>query len=939
MHTNYTSRHIGLSEEDKKIMLADLGLSSMEQLIDNVIPQDIRFEKGLDIPEGINENFAIEQLRATFAKVENSISLIGQGYYNCHTPSVIRRNMLENPGWYTSYTPYQAEISQGRLEMLFNFQTLVAELTGLPIANSSLLDEGTAIAEAVVIAVNAHRGKRNKVVSLNPLFRQNLNVLKTRCQHLNIDLLKCKKQDKNTQVDEQTAAIILQYPDRNGARNTYPKIIEQAKKHKALVIVVADPMALLLTKPPAQWGADIVVGSMQRFGIPMGNGGPHAAYIAVTEKLTRLVPGRIVGQSIDADGNPSYRLALQTREQHIRREKANSNICTAQALLANMSAAFAIWHGPARLLRIARRIHNYTKIFAKTIEKSLDYKLGNEDFFDTLLIITKRRAHNLQSLAEDQKILIRFVDKKRITVSFDETTNENTLGKLAKVFDLELASIEEVDEVTLEQVQQNRGDEFLSQEVFNQYHNETAMMRYLRELVDKDYALDRGMIPLGSCTMKLNASAEMLPITWSKVANLHPLSPAKYHQAYDSMIKDLDKWLCSITGFSKVSFQPNSGSQGEYAGLVAIKAYHQSQNQECRTICLIPSSAHGTNPASANIAGLDIVVVECDNQGNVDIDDLQKKAEQYSDKLAALMITYPSTHGVFELQIKKICEIIHNNGGQVYLDGANLNALVGLARPADIGADVCHINLHKTFCIPHGGGGPGVGPIGVAAHLKPFLPTLYNTPGIRISSAPYGSASILPISWMYIRMLGRDGLKNATECAILSANYLAKHLNEIFPVLYTGEKGFVAHECIVDTRDCKQTAGVSVDDIAKRLMDYGFHAPTMSWPVIGTLMIEPTESEPKKELDRFIKAMCHIQEEIKQIEQGKWQQDNNPLVNAPHTMEKVLSSNYDFPYSREVASALAHTQGNKYWPPVSRVDNVYGDRNLSCSCPPMDQYR
>ena len=944
MDKNFTNRHIGLSEHDKKAMLAELGLSSIEELIAQVVPQDIRYTEKLDIPDGINENRALEQLRASFAKVENSIPLIGQGYYNTNTPSVIRRNMLENPAWYTSYTPYQAEISQGRLEMLFNFQTLVAELTGLPTANSSLLDEGTAIGEAVSVALNAHKGKRNKILVLNRVFRHNLNVLKTRCQHMNIDLIQVEgdeaheKEDAKN-IDEKTAAIVIQYPARNGVVHQYPELIKKAKENKTLVIIVADPMALLLTSPPAKWGADIVVGSMQRFGIPLGNGGPHAAYIAVSEKLTRLIPGRIVGQSIDMDGNVAYRLALQTREQHIRREKANSNICTAQALLANMSAAYAIWHGPERLLQIARRIHNHAKRFAKTIANSADYELGSTDFFDTLLINTKRRAHSLQSLAEDQKILIRFVDKHRITLSFDETTTEKTLKLLARVFDLELLELDEQEELSLAQVRKHRGDDFLSQEVFHQYHNETAMMRYLRELSDKDYALDRGMIPLGSCTMKLNASAEMLPITWSKVANLHPFSPAKYHQGYESMTKDLDRWLCSITGFSRISFQPNSGSQGEYAGLIAIKSYHQAQNQHQRTICLIPSSSHGTNPASAQIAGLDIVVVECDNKGNVDIDDLQKKAQQHSDNLAALMITYPSTHGVFETEIKKMCQIIHDNGGQVYLDGANLNALVGLARPADIGADVCHMNLHKTFCIPHGGGGPGVGPIGVAEHLVPFLPVIYNTEGVRISSAPFGSASVLPITWMYIRMLGHDGLKHATECAILSANYLAKKLDGIFPVLYKGKNGFVAHECIIDTRACKQSANVSVDDIAKRLMDYGFHAPTMSWPVIGTLMIEPTESEPKQELERFVTAMFNIQQEIQQIEQGEWQQDNNPLSNAPHTMQKVLSSDYDYPYPREIAAAIAHTGKNKYWTPVSRVDNVYGDRNLSCSCPPLEQYR
>lgn len=936
MDTNFTDRHIGLSEKDKQLMLSELGLSQMDELIHQVIPTDILYDGALDIPYGIDENSALAELRDIFADVENSTPLIGQGYYNCCMPLVIRRHILENPSWYTSYTPYQAEISQGRLEMLFNFQTLVTELTGLPTANASLLDEGTAVCEAISVAVNAHKGKRNKVLLLNRLFQQNQRVLQTRCGDIGIELVQAQE---DTVIDVETAAIVLQYPDFNGVIGDYSRWIEQAKEHKALVIVSADPMALLLTQAPAKWGADIVVGSMQRFGIPLGNGGPHAAFMAVSTKLTRLIPGRIVGQSIDVDGNPAYRLALQTREQHIRREKANSNICTAQALLANMSAAYAIWHGPEKLINIAKTIHHLSQQFAQSIVQSDDYELLSSTFFDTLWIKTKESATQLQVRADKHQILIRLIDDHHVSISFDEKSDHKLLTLLADIFAIDLQDIDTKEVFSASDLEQHRGEEFLSQQVFHQYHNETAMMRYLKYLVDKDYALDTGMIPLGSCTMKLNATAEMLPITWTKVAALHPFAPAKYHQGYDQMTANLDKWLGSVTGFSRVSFQPNSGSQGEYAGLVAIKQYHLSQGQKQRHVCLIPSSAHGTNPASAQIAGLSIVVVECDNQGNVDVEDLKDKAQKHSDNLAALMITYPSTHGVFESRIREICQIIHEHGAQVYLDGANLNALVGLVKLADIGADVCHMNLHKTFCIPHGGGGPGVGPIGVAKHLVPFLPSTSNDEGIRVSSAPLGSASVLPITWMYIRMLGARGLKHATECAILSANYLAKKLDPYFPVLYKGENGFVAHECIIDTRQCKQSAGVSVDDIAKRLMDYGFHAPTMSWPVIGTLMIEPTESEPKKEIDRFITAMSCIHQEIQQIEQGEYDKDNNPLHNAPHTMPKVLSSSYDYPYSREIAIAFSQTGANKYWPAISRVDNVYGDRNLSCSCPPLEQYR
>lgn len=937
MDAHFSHRHIGLSETDKQAMLSELGISCMDDFINQVVPKDIRYLQALAIPKGINENEALAQLKSIFAEVESAKSLIGQGYYHCHMPSVIRRHILENPRWYTSYTPYQAEISQGRLQMLFNFQTLVVELTGLPTTNASLLDEATAISESIAVAINAHRGKRNKILLLNSLFQQSQRVVETRCQHNGVELLSLDQYQVAENMDDNTAALVIQYPDCEGKISHHASLIEKAKAHNALIIIAADPMALLLTAPPSSWGADIVVGSMQRFGLPLGNGGPHAAYMATTEELTRLIPGRIVGQSIDQEGHPVYRLSLQTREQHIRREKANSNICTAQALLANMVAAYAIWHGPKQLVEIARNIHNHGRRFAKAINHSGNYVLIHNDFFDTLTIQTKSNAYPLQSQAEAKNLLLHCVDDNHLTLSFDETTNEHTLQLLATIFAINLPELSADEMLSPDEAIVYRGDDFLSQEVFHQYHSETAMMRYLTDLADKDYALSNGMIPLGSCTMKLNAAAEMIPITWEKIANLHPFAPEKYQQGYRHMIEDLNQWLCAITGFSRISFQPNSGSQGEYAGLVAIKNYHLSQGQKQRNICLIPASAHGTNPASASIVGMEIVIIECDSKGNVDMADLQAKATQHSNRLSTLMITYPSTHGVFESHIKTICQMIHRHGGQVYLDGANLNALVGLSRLADLGADVCHMNLHKTFCIPHGGGGPGVGPIGVADHLIPFLPTTSNKEGIRIAGAPFGSASILPITWMYIRMLGCEGLKHATECAILSANYLAKKLEAIFPVLYKGKNGFVAHECIIDTRLCKPFA--SVDDIAKRLMDYGFHAPTMSWPVIGTLMIEPTESEPKVELDRFIDAMQAIAKEIKKIEHGEWQKDNNPLINAPHTLAKIISSEYDYPYCREIACALEHTSHHKYWAPVSRVDNAYGDRNLSCSCPPLKQYR
>lgn len=925
--TDFTDRHIGPGSIETREMLATLGVPSVETLIAKTIPATIRLERELDVPQGISEHEALAELKAKFSGQPTAKPLIGQGYHGTLVPPVIARNLFENPAWYTSYTPYQPEISQGRLEMLFHFQTLVSELTGLPVANASLLDEATAIAEAAGIALRHHRGKRNRIVLANRLHPQSVDVLATRSQEIDCII-------EDGQADENTAAIIAQIPDHFGEIANLASLITAAKEAGALVILACDPLALTLMKPPVEIGADICVGSMQRFGVPMGNGGPHAAYIAVSENLTRLLPGRLVGQSIDADGKPAYRLALQTREQHIRREKATSNICTAQALLANMAAAYAIWHGPGGLIAIASRINEKTARLAKSLEAG-GFTVENQNFFDTLVIGKSGKAGELVSSAERNGYLLHGFDDNRLSITLDETVTEKDLTSICEIFGVQLA--EPVDGPLANNL---RDERFLTQEVFHAHRSETSMMRYLRVLADKDLALDRAMIPLGSCTMKLNAAAEMMPVSWPEIADAHPFSPPQYLAGYRSMIDDLDRWLSEITGFARVSLQPNAGSQGEFAGLLAIKRFHKSRGERHRDICLIPSSAHGTNPASSHMAGMDVVVVKCDDHGNIDLNDLSEKASSHADRLAALMITYPSTHGVFEEAVRDICDVVHNHGGQVYLDGANLNAMVGLARPGDIGADVCHLNLHKTFCIPHGGGGPGVGPIGVAEHLVEFLPGhVEDGSDHAVAAAPQGSASILPITWMYIRMMGAGGLRQASEMAILNANYLARKLEACFPVLYHGKNGFVAHECIIDTRAVKDTAGVSVEDIAKRLVDYGFHAPTMSWPVAGTLMIEPTESEPKAELDRFVEAMAAIREEIARVEKGEWEKENNPLANAPHTAAMVMSEKWDHPYSRAIACDPTGTgMAAKYWPPVRRVDNVHGDRNLVCACPPVSEY-
>ena len=927
IHGPFTARHVGPDSRQTREMLAFLGLPSLETLVAKTVPAAIRLGRELDIPQGISEHAALAMLAAKFEGVPQAKSLIGQGYHGTLTPPVILRNLFENPGWYTSYTPYQPEISQGRLEMLFNFQTLVTELAGLPVANASLLDEATAVAEAAGIAQRHHRDQRRRIVVANAMHPQTLDVLKTRGGPLGMTV-DCGE------ADASTAAVIVQMPDTLGEIPDLGPLASQAKAAGALVIVVADPLALTLMKSPGSQGADICVGSIQRFGVPMGNGGPHAAYMAVSAALTRLIPGRLVGESVDAAGRAAYRLALQTREQHIRREKATSNICTAQALLANMAAAYAIWHGPEGLVAIATRINAMAaRLHASLAAAGL--KPANARFFDTVTVDTGENAQAILAKAREAGLLIRHVEGGTVSVAFDETCTDDDFERLCAAF-----GAAPVPPVQAPLASSARGRDFLTQEAFHAHRSETAMMRLLRKLMDKDLALDRAMIPLGSCTMKLNAAAEMMPVSWPQIANVHPFAPQEYRKGYDLMIDDLDRWLSEITGFARVSLQPNAGSQGEYAGLLAIRRYHESRGDAHRNICLIPSSAHGTNPASAHMAGMDVVVVGCDANGNVDIADLKAKAAQHGEHIAALMITYPSTHGVFEEEIIDICRIVHDHGGQVYLDGANLNALVGLARPGDFGADVCHMNLHKTFCIPHGGGGPGVGPIGVAAHLVPFLPGhVFEGTGHAVAAAPEGSASILPITWMYIRMMGAKGLKEATQMAILNANYIAKKLEPHFPVLYHGRHGFVAHECILDTRGVKESAEVSVEDIAKRLIDYGFHAPTMSWPVAGTLMIEPTESEPKEELDRFIDAMIAIRGEIAKVEKGEWPRDKNPLKLAPHTADALMAADWPHAWSRNDAADPAGAGfAAKYWPPVARVDNVHGDRNLVCACPPVSQY-
>ncbi|AWC24186.1 Glycine dehydrogenase [decarboxylating] [Aminobacter sp. MSH1] len=924
----FSARHIGPGATETRAMLAAIGVPSVETLISQAVPKSIRLDRPLALPAPASEHQALAELGEKMGRNKVLKSFIGAGYHGVNVPPVIQRNLFENPAWYTAYTPYQAEISQGRLELLFHFQTLVAELTGLPVASASLLDEATAVAEAVGIALRHHRDKRSRVALAGAAHPQILDVIRTRAEPLGTEI------DGET-IDDNTAALIVSWPDTHGVYGNHKAAIEKAKAVGAIVIFVSDPLSLTVTDTPASLGADIATGSMQRFGVPMGFGGPHAAYCAVSDKLTRLMPGRLVGQSVDSKGRPGYRLALQTREQHIRRDKATSNICTAQALLANMAASYAIWHGPSGLQAISEHIHALASRLAEGLKAAGVTVLGDKRF-DTVTVEAKGKAEAIAAEGEKVGRLLRVIDADHVSVAFDETSTGADLEAIAALFGAKAPA-----EAKRALPGKPRGKEFLTQPVFHANRSETDMMRFLRRLADKDLALDRAMIPLGSCTMKLNAAAEMMPVSWPSVANLHPFAPTSHSLGYRAMTDDLEAWLCEITGFDAVSLQPNAGSQGEYAGLLSIRRYHHSRGETQRNICLIPSSAHGTNPASAAMAGMEVVVVHCLDDGDIDVTDLKVKAEQHADKLAALMFTYPSTHGVFEEGARDICEIVHAHGGQVYFDGANLNAMVALSRPADIGADVCHMNLHKTFCIPHGGGGPGIGPIGVKSHLAPFLPGHVEAGSAHaVSAAPFGSASILPITWMYIRMMGASGLKQATEQAILNANYIATKLEPYYPVLFKGRNGRVAHECILDTRVLKETAGISVEDIAKRLIDYGFHAPTMSWPVSGTLMVEPTESEPKHEIDRFCEAMIAIAAEAAKVEKGVWPKDDNPLANAPHTATETLAGEWKHPYSRLEA---AYPGGDpdtaaKYWPPVSRIDNVAGDRNLVCACPPLSEY-
>ncbi|SDE86384.1 aminomethyl-transferring glycine dehydrogenase [Phytopseudomonas seleniipraecipitans] len=939
----FIARHIGPRDQDTAAMLETLGFSDLDALTASVIPGSIKNTNVLPAGDGQSEADALAAIKAIAAKNQLFRNYIGQGYYGTHTPSPILRNLLENPAWYTAYTPYQPEISQGRLESLLNFQTLISDLTGLPIANASLLDEGTAAAEAMTFCKRLSKNKAaNAFFASQHCHPQTLDVLRTRAEPLGIEVVV----GDEAAIDDASAffGALLQYPASNGDIFDYSQVVERFHSANALVAVAADLLALTLLQAPGEFGADVALGSAQRFGVPLGFGGPHAAYFATRDAFKRDMPGRLVGLSVDRFGNPALRLAMQTREQHIRREKATSNICTAQVLLANIAAMYAVYHGPEGLIRIAKRVHQLTRIFARGVQ-TLGLHVEQQAFFDTLTLRTAAQTAALHEKARAAGINLREMDAERIGLSFDETTTQADIEQLWSLFanDKSLPDFQALANTADSglPVAQLRQSAILEHPVFNRYHSETELMRYLRKLADKDLALDRSMIPLGSCTMKLNAASEMIPVTWAEFGNLHPFAPAEQSAGYQELTDELEAMLCAATGYDAVSLQPNAGSQGEYAGLLAIRAYHHSRGDDKRDICLIPQSAHGTNPATANMAGMRVVVTACDARGNVDIDDLRAKAEQHRDQLAAIMITYPSTHGVFEEGIREICAIVHDNGGQVYIDGANMNAMVGLCAPGKFGGDVSHLNLHKTFCIPHGGGGPGVGPIGVKSHLAPFLPGhahMQRKEGA-VSAAPFGSASILPITWMYIRMMGGTGLRLASQMAILNANYIARRLEEHYPVLYSGEGGLVAHECILDLRPLKDSSGISVDDVAKRLIDFGFHAPTMSFPVAGTLMIEPTESESKEELDRFCNAMIAIREEIRAVERGELNADDNPLKNAPHTAAELVGE-WTHPYSREQAVYPTRSLiDGKYWPPVGRVDNVFGDRNLVCACPPIEAYQ
>jgi glycine dehydrogenase len=950
----FAARHIGPYEDDERLMLNVIGAASRRALIDTIVPRAIARSQPMDLPAPVTEAHALAELKALASKNRVLKSFIGQGYHGTHTPGVILRNILENPAWYTAYTPYQAEISQGRMEALVNFQTMVCDLTGMAMANASLLDEATAAAEAMTLARRSVRAKGHTLVVAGDCHPQLLEVLQTRAAPLGLTVKAANSADDwdAAIVADDYFAALVQVPVSSGWLHDWTD--EAAKVHakQAAFIVAADLLALTLLKAPGEMGADIVIGNTQRFGMPMGAGGPHAAYMACRDEWKRSMPGRLVGVSVDVHGDPAYRLALQTREQHIRREKATSNICTAQVLPAVVASMYAVYHGPQGLVRIAERVARYTGIFWAGL-RQLGYDLSQTHHlqagaFDTVCVKTGADTSRLLQRALDLGVNLRRAWDEYLCIALDETTTREDLALLWRIFAKDGQALPQMDELAatgdLIPPALRRTSSFLTHPVFNTHHSETEMLRYIRSLSDKDLALDRSMIPLGSCTMKLNATSEMIPITWPEFANVHPFAPQDQLAGYWALNDQLCAWLCQATGYAGVSLQPNAGSQGEYAGLLVIKAWHASRGESHRHVCLIPESAHGTNPASAQLAGMTVVVTKCDAMGNVDMDDLQAKCTQHSANLAAVMITYPSTHGVFEVRVKELCALVHQHGGRVYVDGANMNALVGVAAPGEFGGDVSHLNLHKTFCIPHGGGGPGVGPVAVVEDLVPFLPA-HRTAGVggeqsvgAVSAAPLGNAAVLPISWMYCRMMGADGLRDATEVAILSANYVAARLADHFPVLYSGghaglKGGGVAHECIIDIRPLAKATGVGAEDVAKRLIDYGFHAPTLSFPVAGTLMIEPTESEPRAELDRFCDAMIAIRAEIAKVEHGEWPQDDNPLKHAPHTAESLLTTDWTHPYSRqEAAYPLASLRRQKYWAPVGRVDNVYGDRNLFCSC-------
>ncbi len=944
----FTARHVGLDAADERHMLDCIGAASREALIAEIVPASIARHDRMQLPPALPEAAALAELAAIAAHNRVCTSFIGQGYHATHTPGVILRNILENPAWYTAYTPYQAEISQGRMEAIVNFQTMICDLTAMPIANASLLDEATAAAEAMTLAKRTAKSTSHTFLADKHCHPQTLEVLRTRAKPLGIDVV---VGDLGRLLESHECfGVLVQYPATDGAIFDHRGLAGRVHKKQAALCVAADLLALVLLVPPGEWGADIVVGTTQRFGMPMGCGGPHAAFLACRDEFKRSLPGRLVGVSIDAHGKPAYRLALQTREQHIRREKATSNICTAQVLPAVVASMYAVYHGPAGLVRIAERVAAFAAILADGLE-SLGFTLRHAHSFDTLAIETSGRATDIMASAAAAGMNLRRLDQETLGIALDETTTRADIVRLWEVF--AAAAGRAAPEIATYQAglaprlpaALRRTSDFLTHPVFTTHHSETAMLRYIRSLSDRDLALDRTMIPLGSCTMKLNATSEMIPITWPEFAQIHPFAPADQRAGYMLLERQLRAWLCHATGYAGISLQPNAGSQGEYAGLLVIKAWQEARGQGQRDVCLIPASAHGTNPASAQMVGMHVVVTGCDAQGNVDLVELEAKCREHADRLAAVMITYPSTHGVFETEIKRLCEIVHRHGGRVYIDGANMNALVGVASPGVFGGDVSHLNLHKTFCIPHGGGGPGVGPVCVVEDLIPFLPGhetggLAPSPVGAVSAAPLGNAAVLPISWMYCRMMGGEGLRRATESAILAANYVSRRLCDHFPTLYSGPGGRVAHECILDLRPLKDTTGVTAEDVAKRLVDYGFHAPTLSFPVPGTLMVEPTESEPLAELDRFIEAMIAIREEIRRIESGEWPAESNPLKHAPHTAAAVAATAWDRPYTREEAVfPVPGIERRKYWPPVGRVDNVHGDRNLFCSCVPVSAWQ